>query len=93
MQWHFQSPRAVFVRQITKGDGYFLMQLNPYHAGSHQLAANLSDYANSPKTTIGDATFKLAGTVNPNTGRLVDLTLTIVPANIDEQIQAITSEE
>lgn len=57
------------------------------------VAANLSDYANSPKTTIGDATFKLAGTVNPDTGRLVDITLTIVPANIDEQVQTITSEE
>lgn len=57
------------------------------------VTTNLADYANSPKTTIGDATFKLAGTVNPNTGRLVDLTLTIVPANIDEQIQTITSEE
>lgn len=57
------------------------------------VKTNLADYANSPKTTIGDATFKLAGTVNPNTGKLVDLTLTIVPVNIDEQIQAITSEE
>lgn len=57
------------------------------------VKTNLADYANSPKTTIGDATFKLAGTVNPDTENIVDLTLTITPSNIDEQVQALTSEK
>lgn len=57
------------------------------------VSQNVSDYANSPQTTIGDAKFSIAGIVNDDSGRLIDLTLTIKPANFDEQMQSIMSEK
>lgn len=56
------------------------------------VSQNLSDYANSPQTTIGDAKFSIAATVNAETNGIVDLTLTITPTNFDEQMQSIMSE-
>ncbi len=57
------------------------------------VSQNLSDYANSPQTTIGNAKFSIAATVNAETGDIVDLTLTITPTNFDEQMKVIMDEK
>ncbi len=57
------------------------------------VSQNLSDYANSPQTTIGDAKFSIAATVNTETGGIVDLTLTITPTNFDEQMKSIMNKK
>ncbi len=57
------------------------------------ISQNVSDYANSPQTTIGDAKFSIAATVNTETNGIVDLTLTITPTNFDKQMQSIMSQK
>lgn len=57
------------------------------------VKANIPNYMDAPQTTIGDATFTLAGAVQPDTNNIVELTLTITPSDIDEQTRAITNQE